>query len=89
MLHGVAHLERAAAEVGRRAKTLNPLSISANPLQDGPKKTLNPAIKGSSEPSTFAAESRLLPTEAVKARDHICLRNSNPPFSARVSQLDP
>ena len=30
-------------------KNLPPLSISANPLQDDPKNTLNPAIKGSSE----------------------------------------
>ena len=30
-------------------QTLNPLSISLNPLQDDPKKTQNPDIKGSSE----------------------------------------
>ena len=38
------------AEVENQKKqTLNPLSISLNPLQDDPKKTQNPAIKGSSE----------------------------------------
>ena len=30
-------------------QTLNPLSITLNPLQDDPKKTQNPAIKRSSE----------------------------------------